>query len=1298
MLLSLPYSSNIQSTSAHSDLSISNTYSKMLPEPTIYTACLKQKLERTNYYEKITVVLVTKYKLSKHEFSFLESMARIKANISRVYILEINKNSIDTLGSLPFTQYIDSNEKMAEPLLMDTMITTRTNYAYKILTQADINITGKGVKIGMIDTGIDWRHPFFYYDDGDEFMIINETHVERLSDGLLFKYYFIDTVNATKATYGAPSGDEVNLIPDGVFNFGYEYLFIDLDGDLQPDVNPDNPSKVEFGVLKDLDNNNIPSAGDIIVRLNTPKIKRVLDERSTPYKVYISGINLSQLDPVDTTGYGHGTHVAGIILGGHTLMKIHGVAVDAELYAVINGGYFTYENVIFGMEWLSQQNVCVINMSFGGTKGYLDGSDPWDLAIDDLTEQGILSVVSAGNLADNDQHVMVTIPAYEAVNLPFNVHYLSLFINLLWRSPWADLRVKLISPYNVEYDLGSFSNPLSITETGINIATESSVSPRYTNQFLISIYSLSPSNASLWTLRIENPTGKPQTLHGYIMWSIYNTWSSEFLDINYTINSPSTADTAISVAASTKNGHLAPYSSRGPRVDGLNKPELTAPGGYFTYGYDNPYILSADGDTVLAGQPPYTFGHANYEYMYGTSMAAPHVTGFAALLKQKNPNLNALKICELLFMSCELTHFLPYTVFHMPSEDEGYGKFGYSYISLLQANGALGPGTIYVTAWYPTGYLIGMDDWLSLPSAIYVDGDDRDWLLYYPVIINEDYQWYEESAFELYSWHANDTCIFFYIKFRVNYALPNHMITVYFGRDRPGFISGVDYYLPEWRLSYDSSLGTVSLDKWNASSNSYTAMPAGNYFGAAAGFSSIDGKWLVEFYVRKTDVNFTDYNDAILYFAVYGPNFVVLLNNNDYYNRKGASFHASIDQTPILCCSNIEYSATQTGISVSINVKANDYWSNIDKAILRVMTPSNNAISMSLSHNETDDSWFGGYIISPTNQSIGEFTHIVELYDDVGGLTTLNLVPVAEQSLVDDENPMLTLNVPEIVSGVTIINWTVNEPNLVELILYIDHQAYDVFGTTSLQWDTENYNDGNHTIRLYAEDSAGLAAEVTRTVIVDNTAPQISWISPENNTLSSNSSVTVKWAAEELTGIAELNITLDNNPPIALQATQTEYVFTNLLDGWHMIKITAKDLAGNTKTSSTLIVGVDTTKPQLQIIAPINNSVIYNDTIILKWEASDNMGIASISIIINNRELYPELPPTISQINITGLDLGEYSILVKAYDKAGNIAKSRINISIARKFELVTFQFLVGIGIGILVGVAVGIIISKKKR
>jgi len=98
------------------------------------------------------------------------------------------------------------------------------------------------------------------------------------------------------------------------------------------------------------------------------------------------------------------------------------------------------------------------------------------------------------------------------------------------------------------------------------------------------------------------------------------------------ISSPGTAAKAITVAAVTKADVLAPFSSSGPTPISLAlKPDVSAPG------------------VSILSSVPGRFGA--WSQLSGTSMAAPHVAGAAALLRQRHPDWTVAQIKSALVLT-----------------------------------------------------------------------------------------------------------------------------------------------------------------------------------------------------------------------------------------------------------------------------------------------------------------------------------------------------------------------------------------------------------------------------------------------------------------------------------------------------------------------------------------------------------------------------------------------------------------------------------------------------------------------
>ena len=108
-----------------------------------------------------------------------------------------------------------------------------------------------------------------------------------------------------------------------------------------------------------------------------------------------------------------------------------------------------------------------------------------------------------------------------------------------------------------------------------------------------------------------------------------------------TITAPGTSPLVITVGAVEWSGvSVADFSSRGPTLDGVTKPDLVAPG-------VNVVSLRAPRSFVDKVNASYRVGEW-YFRLSGTSMAAPLVAGICAQLLQLNPELTPEQIKEIL--------------------------------------------------------------------------------------------------------------------------------------------------------------------------------------------------------------------------------------------------------------------------------------------------------------------------------------------------------------------------------------------------------------------------------------------------------------------------------------------------------------------------------------------------------------------------------------------------------------------------------------------------------------------------
>ncbi len=153
-----------------------------------------------------------------------------------------------------------------------------------------------------------------------------------------------------------------------------------------------------------------------------------------------------------------------------------------------------------------------------------------------------------------------------------------------------------------------------------------------------------------------------------------------------TIGTPGSADAALTVGAVRKSDGLAGFSSRGPRTgDGAIKPDLTAPG---------VGVIAARAKGTSMGNVV----SKRYVAASGTSMAAPHTAGAAALLAQQHPDWEPAQLKATLMASAD------------PLPRRGAFEQGTGRVDLSRAIGQT------VVAETPS---------VSFPTALWPHGDDE---------------------------------------------------------------------------------------------------------------------------------------------------------------------------------------------------------------------------------------------------------------------------------------------------------------------------------------------------------------------------------------------------------------------------------------------------------------------------------------------------------------------------------------------------------------------------------------------
>ena len=391
---------------------------------------------------------------------------------------------------------------------------------------------------------------------------------------------------------------------------------------------------------------------------------------------------------------GHGTRVASIAAGNGNAGGFVGMAPEANLIIVkarsyllnnIIGDNLNTAGILDGYAYIRMRAQelgmpFVINTSRGTTIGPHDGTTLLSQAVNAEVAAGATIVVSAGNYSDDRWHAEAIAQPGDSLTFKVQIGNEEKLVYLdFWYETFDQFQIEIAAPSHDFLEAVHGDTTVKYYEEYARVYIDSKMfSPlNQDNEFLIRLagpMSGGDIPAGTWRFRFASLPGNPLPAGGEIDGWIIRDVDARFLnyvDLSETIGELATTDSVIAVAAYNNKlappGRIAPFSSIGPRRDGVLKPDLAAAGG----GVVASRSQQSDDD-------PY-HGNPYYVYGSGTSFSAPHVAGAVALLLEQNPSLTPGEIKRALWQSARQDHLtgpLPNTIW-------GYGKL--DVIALLRS-------------------------------------------------------------------------------------------------------------------------------------------------------------------------------------------------------------------------------------------------------------------------------------------------------------------------------------------------------------------------------------------------------------------------------------------------------------------------------------------------------------------------------------------------------------------------------------------------------------------------------------
>ena len=356
----------------------------------------------------------------------------------------------------------------------------------------------------------------------------------------------------------------------------------------------------------------------------------------------------------------------------------HGTAVAEALFDIAPGATF-YISQSTGkaqlrdtVDWMISEGVSVINMSLGYVwDGPGDGTSPFGNSllktVDHAVDSGIIWVTSAGNDAngdvwtgeyndaDSNGWIEFSADCEPDIRSPCEANRVSIlegstFIaELRWDDPWGRT-----ASAKHDLDLYLYDSQGEVVQSSRDRQRIGQASNRFSNPYEMLSYTVPAGKADVYSLRVTYRQGRPPLSESDPpVWIQLRSFTGAEGALNY-----ATPERSIGTPADSGNpGMLAvgavawddweerdvrDYSSRGPTLDRRNKPD----------------IVGSDGG----------YSAVKERYWPGTSQAAPHVAGLAALVRQRYPDLSPAGVANFLKHRAAVPEGVS-----VPNDEWGYG-------------------------------------------------------------------------------------------------------------------------------------------------------------------------------------------------------------------------------------------------------------------------------------------------------------------------------------------------------------------------------------------------------------------------------------------------------------------------------------------------------------------------------------------------------------------------------------------------------------------------------------------------
>ncbi len=289
----------------------------------------------------------------------------------------------------------------------------------------------------------------------------------------------------------------------------------------------------------------------------------------------------------------------------------------------------------------------------------------------------------------------------------------------------------------------------------------------------------------------------------------------------------------------------------------------------------------------------------------------------------------------------------------------------------------------------------------------------------------------------------------------------------------------------------------------------------------------------------------------------------------------------------------------------------------------------------------------------------------------------------------------------EIIKGDTVeIRWTSENAEYHEI--QICGGRWDYIGNVT-EYEVSGLEEGEYELSIRAVDESGRRARDTITFTVELPAAEVNIINPKDGAIFDRDYISIEWQIQLLNEVFEVEyyeIRLDGIQWKSV-GNVTEYTFEDLENGEHTIEVRAVDDLGYFAKDH-IIIFVDTVPPEVRITYPTDRDLLDTSEVSVEWEGKDDVsGIDYYEVRIDKENDGDWINVGLdTSYPFDGLEDGQYTVEVRVYDRAGNVAMDSVSfeVEVAEPPYLLWSLFTLIIVVLFIISARVGFVILKRRK